>query len=347
MSSARLAFSVASAVVAAAFGVSHAVPRMVVAEGFIGNEGYYCPGSVMGLHNLHMAVGDSMAPLFYHTYGTDAFEVPGCDERFEYYGGGETPQVWFDGTIQNSGGDHTTPINYWPEFSQRKVIPSPVTMAIELEEYDPGVGAGTVRTKVTNVSGSDVTGCIHLNTTGDDTAYAWQNQAYLYYTVLEVDFGDNTCFYLMPGESAEAVDQVFTLDTGWRSKSCTVVGFFQDPETKHIHQGALLHGITNSVQQDLAGDEIQLDWGTVFMASEYWIYGGIDAPFFLPDLGPNHVNRVGVVQPPTTNWSTTMGVNNPDDNYTFMVLAVNPQSQVMWQSLRLGEFEFEADVTPR
>jgi hypothetical protein len=294
-----------------------------------------------------MAVGDSLVPMAYHTYGTDVFEVPGCDARYNYYGGGGTPQVWFDGTIRHLGGNHTNPINYWPYFNQRKVVDSPVTMSIELQGYNPRNGMGIVRAKVTNVSDSDVTGCIHLNTTGDDTAYTWQNMTHLYYTVLEVDFGDNTCFILAPGEVAEVVDQVFTLNPGWRDRSCTVVGFFQDPGNRHIHQGALLHGITNSLSEEVADGQILLNWAPVYMASEYWVFGEQNNPHFVPDLGLNFVNRVAVVPGQSSEWSTTEGINNPDANWTYLVIAANPQNQVMWQSDRLGEYEFSTTITPR
>lgn len=294
----------------------------------------------MGLRNLHTAVGDSLAPLAYHTYGTDPFEVPGCDARYNYYGGGGTPQVWFDGSVRHLGGNHTNPINYWPYFNQRKVIPSPVTMSIELQGYNPRTGMGMVSARVVNMADTLVTGCIHLNTTGDDTAYAWQNQTHLYYTVLQVDFGDNTCFALEPGEVAEVVDQIFSLSTGWRGKSCTIVGFFQNPETRVIHQGALLHGITNSLSEVVVNDEMQLTWAPVFMATEYWVFGVANAPHFVPDVNPPFPNRVGVVQAPATTWSTAEGINNPDANWTYLVIARNPQNQSMWQSDRVSEYEF-------
>ncbi len=294
----------------------------------------------MGLHNLHMAVGDSLAPIAYHTYGTDPFEVPGCDARYQYYGGGGVPQVWFDGTVRHLGGSSSVPVNYWPYFNQRKVVPSPVTMSLQLQGYNPRTGLGMVRAKVKNVSTGDVTGCIHLNVTGDDTAYTWQNQTHLYFTVIQVDFGDNTCFALAPGDSVEVVNQVFSVSLGWRNKSCTIVGFFQDPQTRAIHQGALLHGITNSVSFALGDEGIQLSWAPVYMASQYWIFGGVNAPHFRPDLGPGYTNRVAIVQAPATSWSTTLGLGNPDENYTFLVVAINPQNQVMWQSNRVGEYEF-------
>ena len=71
-----------------------AVQRTVVAEEFTGTWCYYCPGAMMGLHNLLLEVGDSLAVVAYHL--SDAFTVPGCTSRQSYYNVTGIPDVWFN-----------------------------------------------------------------------------------------------------------------------------------------------------------------------------------------------------------------------------------------------------------
>jgi hypothetical protein len=242
-----------------------AAQRAVVAEEFTGTWCYYCPGAMMGLHNLLMEVGDSLAVVAYHL--SDAFTVTGCTVRQGYYNVTGIPDVWFDGVIERLGGNHTTPINYRSYFNQRKVVDSPVTMEITLEDYDGSTGLGHVKATVTNVSQSAVTGKLRLVATGDDSLYNWQGFDHLYFTALDI-FPDaqGVDVNVAPGGVFETTEE-FQLPTGWRDRACTVMGFVQDDVTKEVLQGGSQHEI---VAIELAGfsasvtaDGVLLSWQTL------------------------------------------------------------------------------------
>lgn len=315
-----------------------AVQRVVVAEDFTGTWCQFCPGAAMGLHNMATAVGDSVAIVEYHI--GDVFQLPGCVTRKNFYGVSGYPTVWFDGVTSVVGGSSSTPINYMPKFRQRIVVPSPLELTLALQGYNARTGEGDIAVRATNVSDREAVGCVHLMLVADDTLYQWQNQTHLYFTAIQVDFGDATCVPLLPGETYEATMQMFTVPSGWRQCSISVVGFMQDPDTRVIHQGAVLHGVTSSLSQTVANGEMQLTWGPVFMATEYWVFGVANAPHFMPDVNPPYPDRVGVVQAPANTWSTAEGIGDPDANWTYLVIARNPQNQSMWQSNRVSEFEF-------
>lgn len=315
-----------------------AVQRVVVAEEFTGTWCQYCPGAAMGLHNLAAAVGDSVAIVAYHI--GDVFQLPGCLTRRNFYNVGGYPTVWFDGVTSVVGGSYTNPVNYMPTFRQRIVVPSPLELSLVLQGYNPRTGQGAVTVHALNVSDQPVLGCVHLMLVGDDSLYQWQNQSHLSFTAIQVDFGDNACASFFPGEPFTAQNQVFTVPEGWRQRSITVVGFVQDPTTKVIHQGAVLHGVTNRVDWEYANGQLSLQWGTVYMATQYWVFGESNNPYFVPMMTPPYANRVAALPSTATSWSTTQGLGDPERNWTYLVIATNPQNQVMWQSGRVAEHEF-------
>ena len=183
-------------------------------------------------------------------------------------------------------------------------------------------------------------GCIHLMVTGDDTLYYWQGQSRLYFTALQIDFGDNTCLIFEPGISAQAGRQEFQIPEGWRHKSCTIVGFVQNPETKEIYQGAVLHGITSEFSGSVNDGRIKLTWGPVDMATEYWVYGASNEYSFLPGFSPDYTNRLAVIPRGTDAYATTEGINDPDNNWTYMMIAVDAQERERYRTSRFGAFEY-------
>ena len=247
---------------------SPAMIRMVLAEEFTGLGCYYCPGAMMGLHNLEEEVGwDRIAVIAYHTYGTDDFEIPGCDERFYgYYGGGGVPQVWFDGVIQRIGGHHTDPVDYSPQWAEREGIPSPLIVDLLLVTYDGATGQGTVRASIYNETDTTVDGQLRLVATGDDTLFLWQGFDHLYFTALDI-FPDvqGVTVSIEPGQTV-IENQSFLIPEGWRDRDCTIVGFVQNDETREVQQAAKLSQVTPVELVSFGGrttkDGVLLSWTT-------------------------------------------------------------------------------------
>jgi len=124
----------------AVFSSANAVARIVVAEEFTGTWCTYCPGAMMGLHNLFTEVGDNLAPIAYHKQ--DSFTVPGYWDRANLYGVSGIPDVWFDGILHRGGGHHTNPVNYTYYYNTRRAVDSPLSMQITLDDYDHSTGIG-------------------------------------------------------------------------------------------------------------------------------------------------------------------------------------------------------------
>lgn len=339
---ALIGFILFSSLLMITWTTSSAFPRIVVAEEFTGTWCYYCPGAMMGLHNLHTQVGDSLAPIAYHN--NDSFTVPGYWDRANLYGVSGIPDVWFDGVLRRLGGNHTNPINYTGYYNQRRAIESPLLIELMLEDYERESGRGHVTVSVLNGSDTDITGCLHLMMAGDDTLYNWQGFDHLYFTAIQIDFGDNACELFQPGIPVVHTGQQFAIPEGWRHKSCTVIGFVQDPETHEIYQGAVLHGITSTFSGDVTDGQLRLRWGPVDIATEYWVYGAANNSTFTPGVAPTYQYRLAIVPHPTTAWTTEEGIGDPDNNWTYLVIAVDRQERERYRTDRVGVHEYGISI---
>jgi hypothetical protein len=100
-----------------------------------------------------------------------------------------------------------------------------------------------------------------------------------------------------------------------------------------------------SLSCEIAASVVELVWPVVPGAAEYWVYGASNEPWFAPDTSPpTYVNRVAVVPGGTTTWSSGAGVGDPEDNWTYLVIAVDDTNQEIVRSTRAGEHDFQTDV---
>jgi len=213
--------------------------RVVVAEEFTGTWCQYCPGAMMGLHNLQQTVGrERLAMVVYHL--SDGFSILGGQDRANLYGVSGIPHVWFDGTVDRVGGLHDTPIDYTSEFNQRASLPAPVAITLALEGYDAGTGNGVLRSMVRNVGEDLVDARLLVVMTAIDTAYVWQDYDHLYSTAIAFPSGLGGQTVLLAPDESDTLQTSFTTPAAWLDQERELVAFAQSFFTKEIHQGAVL-----------------------------------------------------------------------------------------------------------
>ena len=88
----------------------------------------------------------------------------------------------------------------------------------------------------------------------------------------------------------------------------------------------------------LSGNDLVLEWNTVPPASEYWVYGTFNKPFFQPQIESPFEYRVDVTA--DTTWSSSAGIADPDTNWTYQVIAVDGSENELTRSNQVGEHEF-------
>jgi hypothetical protein len=89
----------------------------------------------------------------------------------------------------------------------------------------------------------------------------------------------------------------------------------------------------------LVGGQVRLNWSPVGSASAYWIYGASNLPYFAPGFAPGYEFRVGVVPQGFTTWSSASGVGDPENNWTYLVVAVDAAGGEIALSNRIGEHD--------
>jgi hypothetical protein len=88
----------------------------------------------------------------------------------------------------------------------------------------------------------------------------------------------------------------------------------------------------------LSAGSVVLNWTTATGAVEYWVYAAMNYTYFPPLIQ----YRQAVLGSGTTTWSSSAGVGNSTQNYTYMVLAVDGGGSEIARSNRAGEFDFSS-----
>jgi hypothetical protein len=94
---------------------------------------------------------------------------------------------------------------------------------------------------------------------------------------------------------------------------------------------------------NVSGGELELTWAPCSGASAYWIYGKANQAHFEPGLSPGFSHRLDVCSAETTTWSSPNGVEDPEANWTYLVLAANSADQEIARSNRFAEYDFACD----
>jgi hypothetical protein len=98
------------------------------------------------------------------------------------------------------------------------------------------------------------------------------------------------------------------------------------------------------LSSSLSGNALELQWSTWSPATEYWIYGADNLPYFEPGFAPGYEYKLDEVVPPNTTWSSSAGVGDPDHNWTYLVIAVDRSENELARSNSAGEYDFQMDI---
>jgi hypothetical protein len=116
----------------------------------------------------------------------------------------------------------------------------------------------------------------------------------------------------------------------------------QDVYYGHIASG---NEVAIDLSCELISGTVVLSWTGIPGALEYWIYGAASDTWFAPDLSPpTYDNRLAVIPAWITSWSSSNGVGDPDNNWTYLVVAVNASNEELARSNHCGEHDFEANI---
>jgi hypothetical protein len=94
----------------------------------------------------------------------------------------------------------------------------------------------------------------------------------------------------------------------------------------------------------LAGGQLLLSWTPVPQTAEYWVYGASNNAFFPPGFAPDYQYRLDVLPSGTTVWASGNGIADPQNNWTYLIMAVDAVEQEMARSNYVGEHDFEAEI---
>jgi hypothetical protein len=90
----------------------------------------------------------------------------------------------------------------------------------------------------------------------------------------------------------------------------------------------------------VAQGDLILNWAPA-LGSECWLYGAPNLAFFLPGFAPGYDFRIAILPSSVTTWQSPAGVGNPFENWTYLVIAVDDAENVLGESNRAGEHDFE------
>ena len=272
---------------------------------------------------------------------------PFYSSRISYYGVTAVPTICGNGTS-----------DVWPctqatmtaDYDAHNALASPLSISL----IENGIGDFTAHIVAEQAVGN---ARFVMVATEDDTVPGYGgSQTHLPFharVFLTAVQGDD--FSIGAGESVD-IQRTFTVNQGWYYEKMGVACWVQitggtnpspssDIPTLHqVLQSAFRPAWFQPGQSTFNGTELQLTWAPLWEAAQYWIYGAVNEPHFSPGFAPNYAHRVAIVPAGTTTWSSVAGINNIEDNWTYLVVAVDADGLEITRSNRLGEFEFGAET---
>lgn len=93
----------------------------------------------------------------------------------------------------------------------------------------------------------------------------------------------------------------------------------------------------------LSEGSIILKWHAYEGAHQFWIYGAADYPHFEPGMAPDFEYRIDCLPGASTTWESSNGVGAPENNMTYLIVAVDQNLSEVLRSSRAGEFDFQVE----
>ena len=100
------------------------------------------------------------------------------------------------------------------------------------------------------------------------------------------------------------------------------------------------------LQPDISLGDIQytISWIPFQGADAYWIFGEDNLPYFAPEIYTLPGNRLAVLPATETQWVTDHGLHDTDANWTFIIMAVDENSNEIVRSILFGEHDFQLAI---
>jgi hypothetical protein len=115
---------------------------------------------------------------------------------------------------------------------------------------------------------------------------------------------------------------------------------YHDVTNGDLKYAVLTSTCSMTLTWEIVGEHMLLVWCPVLQASGYWVYGAANAPFFYPGFGPGYEHRLVILPEGATTWLSPNTVGDPEENWTYLVLAVDEIGAELGRSNRVGEFDF-------
>ncbi len=148
----------------------------------------------------------------------------------------------------------------------------------------------------------------YYSTAADPTGYG-EGEAFFADSSVTVDAAGDASF-------AFSFDGV-TIPNG---SHVTATAADQRGNTSEFSQAVM--AVLMTLDGQIVAGSLQLDWTAVPPASEYWVYGASNEAYFVPELVSPYGYRLTTLPSGTTTWSSSNGVGDVANNWTYMVIAV-------------------------
>jgi PKD repeat protein len=201
------------------------VPRtMVMVEIGTGTWCTYCPGAAMGADDL-LEEGCKVAVVENHN--GDSYANQYSNSRNSYYGISGYPTAGFDGLLAVVGGSHSQSMysSYLPKYNQRIVVPSNITMNMEVSNIGLDY---TATIKIVKVAPISLTGLkVHFFVTQSHISQNWQGQTHLNFVNRRMVPDQNGTAIDFSSSDTVVVNLAFTMDAAWPVADCEFITMVQ------------------------------------------------------------------------------------------------------------------------